>query len=95
MLVLIANNISPAFRGRLKLWFVEVRPGVFISGINNNLAEKLIAYLLSYKWDAGAILLRSKMKSPGYEIISFGKPDREIITLSRMPLVQFTPSRRD
>ncbi|MGN0918263.1 MAG: type I-E CRISPR-associated endoribonuclease Cas2e [Oxalobacter sp.] len=88
MLVLIANNLPPACRGRLKLWFIEVRPSIYVSGLNNNLAEKVVTYLLSYRWEAGAILFKSRSKSPGYEIITLGKPDRRIICLSMMPLIQ-------
>jgi CRISPR-associated protein Cas2 len=86
MLVLFANNLPSACRGRLKLWFIEVRLSIYVSGLNNNLAEKVVTYLLSYQWDAGAILFKSKSQSPGYEIITLGKPDRKIIRLSMLPL---------
>ena len=31
MLVVVANDLPPAVRGRMKLWFVEPRPNVFVS----------------------------------------------------------------
>ncbi|MFU8787817.1 MAG: type I-E CRISPR-associated endoribonuclease Cas2e, partial [Methylobacter sp.] len=48
MLVVIANDLPPAVRGRLKLWFVEPRPNVFVSGIKDSVAQKVVDYLYQY-----------------------------------------------
>jgi CRISPR-associated protein Cas2 len=45
VLVVIANYLPPAVRGRMKLWFVEPRPNVFVSGIKDSVAEKVVSYL--------------------------------------------------
>ena len=36
MLVVIANDLPPAVRGRMKLWFVEPRANMFVSGIKDS-----------------------------------------------------------
>ena len=46
MMVVIASELPPAVRGRMKLWFIEPRPNVFVSGIKDALAERIIRYLL-------------------------------------------------
>ena len=48
MLVVIANNIPPAVRGRLKLWFVEPRANIFVSGVKDNVAQKVVDYLYTH-----------------------------------------------
>lgn len=48
MLVVIANNIPPAVRGRLKLWFVEPRANIFVSGVKDNVAQKVVDYLYAH-----------------------------------------------
>ena len=40
MLVFIANDLPPAVRGRMKLWFVEPRPNVFVSSVKDSVAKK-------------------------------------------------------
>ena len=45
MFVVIANDLPPAVRGRMKLWFVEPRANIFISGIKDSVADKVITYL--------------------------------------------------
>ena len=45
MLIVIANDLPPAVRGRMKLWFVEPKANVFVSGIKDQVATKVIDYL--------------------------------------------------
>ena len=48
MLVVIANDLPPAVRGRMKLWFVEPRANMFVSGIKDSVAKKVVDYLHKY-----------------------------------------------
>lgn len=87
MLVLITNDIHPAVRGRLKLWFIEVKPGVFISGISDYLAKKIVDFLIKQKYGAGSLLIESTKSAPGYLIHVLGVPDRKLIRLTNLQLV--------
>ena len=44
MVVVMANNLPPAIRGRLKLWFVEPRANVFVSAMAKYKSEVLIEF---------------------------------------------------
>ena len=48
MLIVIANNLPPAVRGRLKLWFIEPKPNVFVSGVKHSVAETVLKYLYKH-----------------------------------------------
>ncbi|UDC41130.1 type I-E CRISPR-associated endoribonuclease Cas2e [Klebsiella quasivariicola] len=48
MLVVLANDLPPAVRGRMKLWFVEPRPNVFVSGVKDSVAQTVVDYLMQY-----------------------------------------------
>lgn len=88
MLVVIANNLSPAVRGRMKLWFIEVKPNVFISGISNSLAKNVVNYLLQQRFGAGSLLFESLNFSPGYRIYSLGSSELKIVNFSGMQLIE-------
>ena len=45
MIVVIANDIPEAIRGKMKLFFIEVKPNVFISGVNDYVGTKIVNYL--------------------------------------------------
>lgn len=40
MVVVVATQIPPAVRGRMKCWFIEIRPNIFVSGVKDNVAKK-------------------------------------------------------
>jgi CRISPR-associated protein Cas2 len=48
MLVVLANHVPPAVRGRMKLWFVEPRPNLFVSGIRDSTADRVVDYLFEH-----------------------------------------------
>nr|MDQ6120627.1 type I-E CRISPR-associated endoribonuclease Cas2e [Klebsiella pneumoniae subsp. pneumoniae] len=60
VLVVLANDLPPAVRGRMKLWFVEPRPNVFVSGVKDSVAQTVVDYLLQYTpVESGLMLFRS------------------------------------
>ncbi|MFR3974806.1 MAG: type I-E CRISPR-associated endoribonuclease Cas2e [Desulfovibrio sp.] len=87
MLVVIANNIPPAVRGRLKLWFVEPRANIFVSGVKDNVAQKVVDYLYTHcPPDSGLLVFQKIKEPPGYKIYGRGDPNREIVTISGLQL---------
>lgn len=88
MLVVIANDLPPAVRGRMKLWFIEPRPNVFISGIKDAVAKKVIEYLHDHcPLSSGLMIFRRISETPGYKIQSIGDIKRHIIEISGLQLV--------
>lgn len=80
MLVVIANDLPPAVRGRMKLWFVEPRANVFVSGVKDHVAETVVSYLMSHcPAESGLVVFRSLRVPPGYEIRTQG-PTRKLMT---------------
>ncbi len=88
MLVVIANDLPPAVRGRMKLWFVEPRPNVFVSGIKDSVATTVIDYLYKYcPPDSGVVIFRTIPKPPGYEVRSIGPTRKQLTEISGLQLV--------
>ena len=96
MIVVIANNLPDAVRGRMKLWFVEPRANIFVSGVKDNVAEKVIDYLLSHcPPESGLLIFQRIPSTPGYKIIGKGDHRREIVTISGLQLVKETDTKVD
>lgn len=88
MLVVIANDLPPAVRGRMKLWFVEPRPNVFVSGVKDSVAKKVIEYLYQHcPTDSGVMIFRRINQTPGYEIQGIGDTRRSMVDISGLQLV--------
>lgn len=88
MLVVIANDLPPAVRGRMKLWFIEPRPNVFVSGVKDAVAKKVVAYLYDHcPRESGLMVFRRISDTPGYEIRGIGDTKRNLTEISGLQLV--------
>lgn len=89
MIVIVANDIPDAVRGKLKLWCVEPKPNVFVSGIKDALAEKVVNLVLnSCDVDAGLLIFMETGIPPFYRIFAKGTPAKSISTISGFQLVR-------
>ena len=88
MIVLIANDLPMKIRGRLKLWFTEPRANVFVSGITDHVADKVISYLLqNCPQESGLIIFKDLSKSPFYRLYTLGIPSKKVVDFNGMQLV--------
>jgi len=88
MLVVIANDLPPAVRGRMKLWFIEPRANIFVSGVRDSLARKVVNYLHEHcPPKSGLMIFNSSNVCPGYEIYGMGDTSKSITEISGLPLV--------
>jgi CRISPR-associated protein Cas2 len=88
MLIVVANDLPPAVRGRMKLWFVEPKPNVFVSGIKDSVASTVIDYLYKHcPADSGIVIFRSVPCPPGYTIQTIGPTKKTMTVISGLQLV--------
>lgn len=88
MVVVIAHDLPPAVRGRMKLWFVEPRANVFVSGIKDSVADDVVSYLMKSCPNSSGLLIFQKInRPPGFIIRGKGEPERRVISLDGFPLV--------
>ena len=96
MIVIVANESPDAVRGKLKLWCVEPKPNVFVSGINDALAQKVADLVLeSCVNDAGLLIFLSSNIPPFYKIIARGIPERYLTNISGFQLMYDILSQAD
>lgn len=88
VLIVLANDLPPAVRGRMKLWFVEPRPNVFVSGVKHSVAETVIDYLYQHcPPESGLLMVRSIPQPPGFEMRCIGSPRKPTIEISGLQLI--------
>ena len=88
MVVVIANDLPPAVRGRMKLWFIEPRPNIFVSGIKDSVADDVVSYLLTKCPIESGLMIFKKVKNvPGYRIYGHGTTDRNITDINGLQLI--------
>ncbi|MDD3694473.1 MAG: type I-E CRISPR-associated endoribonuclease Cas2e [Lentisphaeria bacterium] len=88
MIVLVANYLPDAVRGKIKLWFLEPKPNVFVSGVKDSLAMKIVDMLLQHCGpEAGILIFQDSPKPPFVKIFSKGTTNKKITSITGMQLV--------
>ena len=95
MLVVVAANIPNAVRGKMKLWFIEPKPFVFVSSVSDAVAHKVVDQLMAACDESSEILvIESTRTAPGYRLHQKLSADR-ILTICGMQLIKSSASGTD
>ena len=88
MIVVCCEKLPPAVRGRMKLWFVEARCGVFVSGLKDDAALRVVEYLEEHcKSETGMLIFLSRRASPGFEVRAKGVSVDRLVSIGGLQLV--------
>lgn len=69
MVVVLAKSIPDALRGKLKLWFIEIAPYVFVSCVKDSCAEKIVNFVWQYcDMSSELTIIRDINKPPFFEV---------------------------
>ncbi|GAA0370090.1 hypothetical protein GCM10009092_37990 [Bowmanella denitrificans] len=72
----------------MKLWFVEPRANVFVSGIKDSVARTVIDYLYKHcPPESGIVMFRSLPQPPGYEVFNIGPTRKSMTQICGLQLV--------
>ncbi len=80
----------------MKLWFIEPRANVFVSGVKDSVADDVVNYLHEHcKEEAGIMIFQRINRAPGYKIRGAGDPRRDLINISGLQLVLETDGKSE
>jgi len=72
----------------MKLWFIEPRANLFVSGIKDSVANTVVEYLHKHcPPESGVIMFRSLSKPPGFEIRTIGPVRKPMIEIDGLQLI--------
>lgn len=91
MLVIVVENAPPRLRGRLAVWLLEVRAGVYVGVYGRRVREMIWGQVMAYIEDGNAVIAWSAATEAGFEFDTCGKNRRVPIDLDGFRLVQFGP----
>lgn len=90
--VVVAENVPPRLRGRLAIWLLEVRAGVYIGNVSRRVREMIWQHLDSGH-EAGSVVMAWSCKNEsGYEFQTLGANRREPLDYDGLRLVAFRPA---
>lgn len=91
MLVIVVNNAPPRLRGRLAVWLLEIRAGVYIGNYSRRTREMIWEQVKANIGEGDAIIAWTVPSDAGYDFDTCGTNRRLPTDLDGLKLVQFTP----
>ncbi len=92
MMVIVVENAPPRLRGRLSLWFAEVRAGVYVGVYDRRTRERIWDEVTVMIGDGNAVMAWSATNDSGFTFEAVGENRREPVDFDGLTLVRFKPS---
>ncbi|MCO7639217.1 type I-E CRISPR-associated endoribonuclease Cas2e [Kerstersia gyiorum] len=90
-LVVVTENIPPRLRGRLAIWLLEVRAGVYVGDVSKRVREMLWQQLEAGYEDGSVVMAWASPTESGFDFQTLGANRRRPIDYDGLRLVAFDP----
>jgi CRISPR-associated protein Cas2 len=93
-LVVVTENVPPRLRGRLAIWLLEVRAGVYIGDVSKRVREMVWEQVADGLEDGSAVIAWASSHESGYEFQTIGPNRRMPVEFDGLFLVAFRPQEK-
>ena len=90
-LVVVTENAPPRLRGRMAIWLLEVRAGVYIGNLSKRTREMIWEQLKEGSEDGNVVMAWASNHESGYEFQTLGPNRRLPVEFDGLHLVAFHP----
>jgi len=91
MLVIVTENVPHRLRGRLAVWLIEIRAGVYVGDLSAKVREMIWQQVEVGIEDGNAIMAWSTNTESGFDFLTLGENRRIPVELDGLKLVSFYP----
>lgn len=91
MLIVVTENAPPRLRGRLAVWLLEVRAGVYIGDVSRRVREMIWQHCEKLLEDGSVVMAWATNTESGYDFQTMGNNRREPVEFDGLRLVSFSP----
>ena len=91
MLVIVVENAPPRLRGRLAIWLLEVRAGVYVGKVSRRIREMIWDTVAVGLEGGNAVMAWTTNTESGFDFITLGTNRRIPVEMEGIKLVSFLP----
>ncbi|MEF3077347.1 type I-E CRISPR-associated endoribonuclease Cas2e [Methylobacter sp. Wu1] len=91
MLVIVVENVPPRLRGRLAVWLIEIRAGVYVGDLSVKVREMIWSQIEEGIEEGNAVMVWSTNTESGFDFMTLGKNRRLPVEFDGLKLVSFYP----
>lgn len=89
MLVVVTEAVPARLRGRLAVWLLEVRAGVYIGDVSRRIREMIWDQISVLAEDGNVVMAWATNTESGFDFVTYGHNRREPVDLDGIRLVRF------
>lgn len=91
MVMVVTESVPPRLRGRLAVWLLEVRAGVYVGDVSRRIREMIWEQVNALAENGNVVLAWATNTESGFDFVTYGENRREPIDLDGLRLVKFLP----
>ncbi len=91
MLVIVLENAPPRLRGRLAIWLLEIRAGVYVGTYSAKVRDNIWDQVEKGIEDGNAVMAWRTNNEAGFDFMTLGNNRRIPVELDGVKLVSFLP----
>jgi len=91
MLVVVTENVPPRLRGRMAVWLLEIRAGVYVGDVSAKIREMIWEQVCGLADEGNVVMAWATNTESGFEFQTFGENRRIPVDLDGLRLVSFLP----
>ena len=95
MLVIVVENAPPRLRGRLAIWLLEVRAGVYVGKVSRRVREMIWDTVEEGIEEGNAVMVWGTNTESGFDFLTLGANRRIPVEMEGVKLVSFLPQNDD
>ncbi|KZN44614.1 type I-E CRISPR-associated endoribonuclease Cas2 [Pseudoalteromonas luteoviolacea] len=91
MCVVVTEAVPPRLRGRLAVWLLEIRAGVYVGDISRRVREMVWFQVGELAENGNVVMAWATNTESGFDFVTYGKNARMPIDFDGLRLVKYTP----
>ncbi len=91
MLMVVTENVPPRLRGRLAIWLLEIRAGVYVGDTTKRIREMIWQQVIQLSDGGNVVMAWATNSESGFEFQIWGENRRIPVDLDGLRLVSFLP----
>ena len=91
MLTVVTENVPPRLRGRLAVWLLEIRAGVYVGEVSQRIREMIWEQVNSLADEGNVVMAWATNRESGFDFVTYGENRRMPVDLDGLRLVKFLP----
>lgn len=95
MIVVVLEAVPPRLRGRIAVWLLEVRAGVYIGNYSQKVREVIINNITQGLETGNAVVAWKTNNDAGFDFETYGENRRIPVEFDGVKLISFLPENFD